>query len=104
MAIESIALAVLHGARQKQACKIINITVRTLQYWRVKGLEDRRKTVKKSPTNKLSEQERSEVLEICNCKEFMDVSPKQIVPTLADKGQYIASESTFYRILRAANQ
>ncbi len=104
MAIESIALAVLHGARQKQACKIINITVRTLQYWRVKGLEDRRKTVKKSPTNKLSEQERSEVLEICNCKEFMDVSPKQIVPTLADKGQFIASESTFYRILRAANQ
>ncbi len=104
MAIESIAIAVRHGARQHQACKIINITVRTLQYWRVKGLEDQRQVVKKSPTNKLSKQERSEVLEICNCKEFMDVSPKQIVPALADKGKFIASESTFYRILRAANQ
>ena len=39
MAIESIATAVRHGARQQQACKIINITVRTLQYWRVNGLE-----------------------------------------------------------------
>jgi len=104
MAIESIAIAVLNGARQQQACEIIDITVRTLQYWRVKGLEDRRQTVKKNPANKLSEQEKSKVLEICNSKEFMDVSPKQIVPTLADKGQFIASESTFYRILRAANQ
>ncbi len=104
MAIESIALAVLHGARQQQACKIIDITVRTLQYWRIRGLEDQRKTVKKNPANKLSEQERSEVLTICNSKEFMDLSPKQIVPALADKGQFVASESTFYRILRAANQ
>lgn len=104
MAIDSIAVAVHHGARQQQACKIINISVRTLQYWRVNGLEDQRKSVKKNPPNKLSEQERSEVLEICNSKEFMDASPKQIVPTLADKGQFIASESTFYRILRAVNQ
>jgi transposase InsO family protein len=104
MAIESIAMAVLHGARQQQACEIIGITVRTLQYWRVSGLEDQRQTVRKNPPNKLSDQERSEVLTICNSKEFMDVSPKQIVPVLADKGQFIASESTFYRILRAANQ
>ncbi|MFT5699053.1 MAG: putative transposase [Desulforhopalus sp.] len=104
MAIESIALAVRHGARQQQACKIIDITVRTLQYWRVKGLEDQRQTVTKKPANKLREHERNEVLEICNSKEFMNASPKQIVPTLADKGKFIASESTFYRILRAANQ
>ncbi len=104
MAIESITIAVRHGARQSQACEIINITVRTLQYWRVKGLEDQRQVVNKSPTNKLSQQERSEVLEVCNNKEFMDLSPKQIVPALADKGQFLASESTFYRILRAAKQ
>jgi putative transposase len=68
MAIKSIAVAVLHGARQQQACKVIDITVRTLQYWRVKGLEDQRQTVRKSPANKLSEQKQSEVLEICNSK------------------------------------
>lgn len=29
-----------------------------------------------------------------------DLSPKQIVPRLADRGEYIASESTIYRVLR----
>lgn len=33
-------------------------------------------------------------------KEFMDKTPWQIVPTLADRGIYIASEATFYRILK----
>lgn len=32
-----------------------------------------------------------------------DLSPKQIVPRLADRGEYVASESTFYRMLRAGN-
>jgi putative transposase len=104
MAIESIATAVRHGARQQQACKTIDITVRTLQYWRVNGLEDQRQRVKKKPANKLSEQERDEVLSICNSKEFMDLPPKQIVPALADRGAFIASESTIYRILRAVGQ
>lgn len=30
----------------------------------------------------------------------MDLSPSQIVPTLADRGSYIASESSFYRVLK----
>ena len=37
-------------------------------------------------------------------EEFMDLPPKQIVPALADKGEFIASESTIYRILRAVDQ
>ena len=89
MAIESIATAVRHGARQQQACKIINITVRTLQYWRVKGLEDQRQIVKKKPANKLSESERNEVLSICNSEEFLDSPPKQIVyRTIPDPNGY----------------
>ncbi len=32
--------------------------------------------------------------------EYMDKTPWEIVPSLADKGKYVASESTFYRILR----
>ena len=31
---------------------------------------------------------------------WCDLSPKQIVPRLADEGRYIASESTLYRLLR----
>ena len=53
-----------------------------------------------SPANKLTDAERAEVLAAANSQEFRDVSPKQIVPILADRGMYLASEATFYRILR----
>jgi putative transposase len=104
MAIESIAVAMLHGARQKPACEIIGITTRTLQYWRLGGVTDQRQIVKKEPPNRLSEQEREKILTVCNSEEFRDLPPKQIVPALADKGFFLASESSFYRILRQANQ
>jgi putative transposase len=104
MAIESITEAMTKGARQRNACEVVGITSRTLQHWRIAGLTDRRKTVKKEPTNKLSEQERDAILAICNNKEFSSQSPKQIVPALADRGVYMASESSFYRILRNADQ
>jgi len=104
MAIESIAEAMNKGARQRKACEVIGITSRTLQHWRTAGLIDRRKTVKKEPFNKLNEQERAAILAICNKKEFRSLSPQQIVPALADRGFFIASESSFYRILRNADQ
>lgn len=44
------------------------------------------------------------MLSVANSPEFRDLSPKQIVPRLADQGQYLASESSFYRILRAEGQ
>lgn len=92
------------GARQRLACKIVGISSRTLQHWRVVGTEDRRQTVKKTPANKLSEQERKHILDVCNRQEFCSQAPKQIVPALADKNIYLASESSFYRILRDADQ
>jgi putative transposase len=104
MAIDSIGIAILHGARQQQACEIIGITTRTLQYWRIGGVTDRRQIVKKEPVNKLSEQEREQILAVCNSEEFRNQPPQQIVPTLADRGVYLASESSFYRILKQANQ
>jgi transposase InsO family protein len=104
MAIQLISKAILDGARQKHACEIIGITPRTFQYWRILGLTDRRQTVKKEPVNSLSEQEREKVLAVCNSEEFRNQTPKQIVPALADRGIFIASESSFYRILRQANQ
>jgi putative transposase len=104
MAIEAITEAVKNGARQKYACEVIGITSRTLQNWTTTGDTDRRTTIKKDPKNKLSEEEKTAILSICNTKEFRSQSPKQIVPKLADRGVYMASESSFYRILRRANQ
>lgn len=48
----------------------------------------------------LSEAEVQEVLDICHSEEFSSAPPGQIVPVLADRGIYLASESSFYRILR----
>jgi putative transposase len=36
--------------------------------------------------------------------EFRNLSPRQIVPRLSDRNEYIASESTFHRILREERQ
>jgi len=104
MAIQMVSEARHQGARQKQACEVIGICDRTLQHWKQTGLLDQRQQVKKTPMNKLSDQERAAIVEVCNRPEFKSQAPKQIVPALADRGLYMASESSFYRILRDADQ
>jgi transposase InsO family protein len=97
--------AVDQGARQKQACAVAGIDARSLQRWREQGVgEDRRAGPHQAPPNKLSAAEREEVLHTANLPEHRDLSPKQIVPKLADQGRYLASESTFYRVLRSEGQ
>ena len=110
MAIELISEAVTAGARRHKACAVLNITVRTLQRWEAAqhagALEDQRKVAaaNRTPANKLSEAEQHQVLAICNRPEYASLPPSQIVPLLADEGVYVASESTFYRLLRATDQ
>lgn len=57
-----------------------------------------------SPGNALSAKERQNILDVCHSKEFSSLPPTQIVPALSDRGIYLASESTLYRILRAHNE
>jgi len=99
---ESIA----SGARQAQACQVLGLSERTLQRWQT-GEEvnsDQRPIRDYQPPHKLTDIERAEVLAVANSDEFGHLPPSQIVPRLADQGSYLASESTFYRILRAENQ
>lgn len=101
MIINLIDKAVESGARLKKAAAIMGISARTIIRWRQqRGGQDQRKGPSKAPANKLSEKERQQVLEISNSAPFRDLSPKQIVPKLADQGVYLASESTFYRVLK----
>ena len=44
------------------------------------------------------------ILTVCNAPQYASLPPTQIVPRLADDGIYLASESTFYRILRQHQQ
>lgn len=52
-----------------------------------------------TPKNKLSAEEKDEILTLVTQEEYLDLPPTQIVPKLADQGIYIASESTMYRVL-----
>jgi len=102
-----VAEAVAAGARQARACAVIDLSERTLQRWQnglTAGFGDRRPARVQAPGNALSELERRRVLAIANSDEFGHLPPSQIVPRLADRGEYVASESTFYRVLKAHNQ
>lgn len=88
------------GARRERACEELGLSVRTLQRWTNQPVDNRKGPTTK-PANALTAEERRKLLAIANSKEFADLSPWQIVPKLADRGEYIASESTFYRVLRA---
>ena len=96
------------GARLSKACKLAGINVRTLQRWKAQdglGKGDRRPDADRPvPAHALTPQERAAVLQVANEPRFADMPPARIVPMLADEGIYLASESTFSRILRAAGQ
>lgn len=95
------------GARLKPACETAGIDARTLQRWRAAGLhcaDARPHAVRPIPAHALSEQERARILQVANEPRFAELPPARIVPTLADEGTYIASESSFSRVLRAHGQ
>ena len=101
MIINLIDKAVESGARLKKAAAIMGLSARTIIRWRQQGGgQDLRDGPLTAPANKLSETERQQILDISNSTPFRDLSPKQIVPKLADQGVYLASESTFYRVLK----
>jgi putative transposase len=102
--IETLKLiddAVAAGCRLGIACIELGLTARTVQRWREQpdGGDDLRRGPLTPPANKLSDAERDEVVRVATAPEHRNLSPKQIVPKLADEGAYLASESTFYRVL-----
>ena len=98
--------SIIAGARQAQACEVLGLSERTLQRWQTGETVhcDQRPLREYQPPHKLTVMERAEVLAVANSDEFGHLPPSQIVPRLADQGRYLASESTFYRVLRAENQ
>jgi len=106
MIFELIEEAVQAGARREPACRILGLTSRTLQRWKQQddGEADRRRGPRTVPANKFCPQEREHLLKVVNSPEFRDLSPKQIVPQLADREEYVGSESTMYRVIQAAGQ
>jgi len=91
------------GARQEKACVELGLSVRTLQRWKGPDgvtADARPEAERPAPANRLSEDERERIVATCHDKAFASLPPSQIVPRLADRGCYIASESSFYRVMR----
>ena len=89
------------GARLAQACQIVGISARTIERWREQPEgEDARHGPHHRPNNALSPAEESQVLSVLRSSRYAELSPKQLVPQLADEGVYLASESTIYRLQR----
>ncbi len=103
-AVALITQAQSDGASLKQACSALHVSVRTYQRWRKKKTDARPGAKRRPPSNKLTEEERESMLTLCNKPAYQSLPPTQIVPALADQGRYIASESSFYRVLREADQ
>jgi putative transposase len=117
-ALEILDAAVAAGARAREVATVLGVGLTTLQRWRRQfagvgdGL-DRRKGSHRVVSHRLSDEERQRILLTCNQPEFSALPPGQIVshrevrspnPILADRGLYIGSERSFYRVLHANGQ
>ena len=105
---QGITMADQAGARLAPACQIAGIDVRTLQRWRsddgqITG-DGRPGAQRATPAHALSAAERAHLVAVANEPRFAAVPPARIVPMLADQGVYLASESSFSRVLHAHGQ
>ncbi len=98
--LKLISEACKSGARKSKAAEILGLTIRTLQRWTQRGVEDKRKGSRAVPANQLSDYEKGLIINVLESPEFADSNPNKIVPKLADQGIYLGSESSMYRILR----
>ena len=97
----AIAQAHAAGARLGPACRIAGLSVRTIERWRREPRgDDRRCGPYRQPGNALREAEHVQILALLTSSRYAHLSPKQLVPQLADEGLYLASESTLYRLQR----
>jgi putative transposase len=85
------------------ACKAVG-RARASHYRRLHPPRATPRKPRPAPKNKLAEEEVERIVEILNSERFCDSSPAQVYYTLLDEGTYLASESTFYRILRARGE
>jgi putative transposase len=79
----------------------VGLSARTIERWRSRpDGDDRRSGPHRRPANALSPIEEAQIVSVLRCPRYAHLSPKQLVPQLADAGLYLASESTVYRLQR----
>ena len=99
--IEMVREAQASGARRQASCALLEVSLRTVERWEQepdKG--DQRRGPVSGCGHALSEDEKQAIVKVSSKPEYRDQSPWQIVARLADTGQYLGSESSFYRVLK----
>ena len=106
--MDAIVQARAAGARLAPLCDLVGLDARTMQRWHAgdgRATTDCRPDADHPmPPHALSEAEQARIVAIANEPRFADLPPSRIVPALADEGTYLASESSFHRVLRAHGQ
>lgn len=97
--LDLIGEACTRGCRLQSACHFMGISIRTIQNWKKYGNKDGRKGAPKNVPRKLSVEIEKEIIKTACSKRFIDKPPHVIVPLLAQEGVYLASESSFNRVL-----
>lgn len=95
-----VRTAMASGARLTIALTEAELSERTWRRWQTASEDKRSGAIRPCPANQLSAEEEQQILAVCHQPGCASLPPSQIVPQLADKGCYLASESTFYRVLR----
>ena len=85
------------------ACAAVG-RARATHYRRLRPGPTTERKPRPAPANKLCDDEVDAVLEALRSERFADCSPAQVYCTLLDEGVYLASESSYYRILRSHDE
>ncbi len=103
LAVDLIKEAVKDGARIWKACEALEVSVSTFERWRKGKYTDNRKGAEKIVARKLSKEEKQQIIDISCSKRYKDDNPYKIHASLLDNSIYVASVSSFYRVLREKN-
>jgi putative transposase len=89
------------GARRQASCAVLEVSLRTVERWEKEPEKgDQRRGPGSGCGHALSDEEKQAIVKVSSCPQYRDLSPWQIVARLADAGQYLGSESSFYRVLK----
>jgi putative transposase len=99
--LKHVSIAKRSGASWQAIDDTIGMSSRTLIRWRNDDTgDDRPDAVHPIPAHALTQEEQQEMVDTANKPEFRSLPPAQFVTIMNDNGEYIASESSFYRVLK----